>query len=117
MIASDHVLESLQAHWGPARVQEIQQDSQHFQEVELLFDSSNGSNPHVFCSTERGYIDVVPQLSKVGDIVCLIHGLQVPYVLRKFGEKFRLVGDSYIHGIMNGEGLQLTYAVKDFELV
>jgi hypothetical protein len=117
MMASDHVRESLQAQWGHTRVQEIQQDYQHFYEINLLFDSGRGSNPHVFCTTESGYIGMVPQLSKVGDIVCLIHGLDVPYVLRKFGGKHRLVGDSYIHGIMDGEGLQLAYADEDFQLV
>ncbi|CAI4219626.1 unnamed protein product [Parascedosporium putredinis] len=46
---------------------EIRQALARFQEVELLYDSSKGSSPLVFCVTAKGYIGMVPQVSQVGD--------------------------------------------------
>lgn len=93
---------------------EIRQALAQFQEVELLYDSSKGSSPLVFCVTAKGYIGMVPQVSKVGDDVCLIYGSNVPYVLRDLGKRedgvvgerrCQVVGNAYIHGMMDGEGL------------
>ncbi|KAH7061713.1 heterokaryon incompatibility protein-domain-containing protein [Paraphoma chrysanthemicola] len=54
--------------------------------------------------TEQGYIGLVPDCSEVGDDVYLLGGVTVPLVLRQKNEhKFVLVGDSYIHGVMEGE--------------
>lgn len=54
--------------------------------------------------TEQGYLGLVPAYSQVGDEVYLLGGVTVPFVLRqKDGIKFVLVGDSYIHGVMEGE--------------
>ena len=41
-----------------------------------------------------------PYFFDIGDEVCLIFGIKVPMVLRKQGEYWRLLGDAYVHGIM-----------------
>ncbi|KAK3933740.1 hypothetical protein QBC46DRAFT_401377 [Diplogelasinospora grovesii] len=51
-------------------------------DIEPLLDSGKSSTPYVFCVADGGYIGMVPHLSRVGDTICLIHGLEVPYVLR-----------------------------------
>ncbi|KAI1198955.1 putative heterokaryon incompatibility protein [Nemania serpens] len=63
--------------------------------------------------TERGYIGVVPPYSEVGDAVFIISGGQVPFLLRRpAGAEdltepgrgaWQLVGESYFHGMMDGE--------------
>jgi hypothetical protein len=56
--------------------------------------------------TARGYLGLASCLTNVGDDVALCKGSSVPLVLRRTedtAETFRLVGDSYVHGIMNGE--------------
>ena len=63
-----------------------------------------------FCTTGRGgaqtgYAGLVPGSPEVGDAICLLDGGCVPFILRKWGIGYRLVGECYIHGIMNGEGL------------
>jgi hypothetical protein len=63
-----------------------------------------------FCTTRRGgaqtgYAGLVPGSAKVGDAICLLDGGCVPFVLRKSDTGYRLVGECYIHGIMDGEGL------------
>jgi hypothetical protein len=42
---------------------------------------------------------------KPRDTACALFGGMVPFILRDVAssEKFRLVGESYIHGIMDGE--------------
>ncbi|UPX11197.1 uncharacterized protein EKO05_0001817 [Ascochyta rabiei] len=60
-----------------------------------------------FVITKRGFAGVVPPLSQVGDNVAIMKGGCVPFVLRESGEKWRLVGECYVHGIMKGEGLWL----------
>ena len=58
-----------------------------------------------FFVTKRGYIGIGPDTTKAGDIVCTLFGSTVPFILRAVegSEKFRLLGESYVHGIMDGE--------------
>ena len=55
-----------------------------------------------------------PKMWKNGDLICIIFGRSVPVVLRKIvsdemtGEHhYELVGDCYIHGMMNGEAFTM----------
>jgi hypothetical protein len=62
------------------------------------------------CITKRGYLSHVPLSSQVGDVICVIFGSAIPFVIRAEGqESWRLIGESYCHGIMKGEAL----AMKD----
>ena len=104
------VAEGVLSRFGAEAVEEFQEASKKFEELNALFDSGEGSSPHVFCITDNGYIGMAPALSQVGDTVALIFGLDIPYVLRadtagKPSLRYQLVGDSYIHGIMDGEAL------------
>lgn len=49
---------------------------------------------------------MVPQLSKPGDLICVMFGGRFPLVLRPVDGGYHLIGDAYVHGIMNGESLQ-----------
>ena len=46
---------------------------------------------------------LAPRGAAVGDWVVLCEGGARPLVVRQSGERLELVGDSYVHGIMNGE--------------
>lgn len=61
----------------------------------------------VFIITKKGYIGLAPQGAKIGDIVCVIFGGDVPVLLRPDGDGFILVSESYIHGLMEGEAMKL----------
>jgi hypothetical protein len=59
-----------------------------------------------FCVTSKGYIGLVPPKTEVGDKVCILFGGRTPFVLRDAGGgKHVLVGECYIHGMMDGEAL------------
>ena len=41
---------------------------------------------------------------RIGDLVCILQGGPVPFLLRRTGRgEYVLVGDTYVHGIMDGE--------------
>lgn len=57
---------------------------------------------------------LVPPGSKAGDMVCLIYGAQTPYILRRDNDEHdvdgthstptcTVVGECYVHGMMDGE--------------
>jgi hypothetical protein len=59
-----------------------------------------------------GLLACMPRETRVGDIVVVLFGGWVPYVLRPLdveGE-FELVGHCYVHGIMDGEWIEATLA-------
>ncbi|KAI4185649.1 MAG: hypothetical protein L6R41_004006 [Letrouitia leprolyta] len=61
-----------------------------------------------FGTTKRGYIGWCPEGTKKGDRICLLFGGQAPFVVRNVGkEKWRLLGEVYVHGLMDGEGLAM----------
>jgi len=55
--------------------------------------------------TERGFYGLTPLITKPGDVACLVLGLDVPFILRPHGGAglFKLLGESYIHGTMEGQ--------------
>lgn len=54
--------------------------------------------------TEKGHIGISSQQVRQGDIVALIGGAQVPFVLRRRGNgRYTIVSEAYVDGIMDGE--------------
>ncbi|KAK5657904.1 hypothetical protein OQA88_2453 [Cercophora sp. LCS_1] len=61
-----------------------------------------------FCRTEAGRLGQVPAATQDGDVFAVISGAEVPYILRPCPERpgvYTLVGDCYLHGLMQGEAL------------
>ncbi|WAO84731.1 HET domain-containing protein [Fusarium falciforme] len=59
-----------------------------------------------FVVTKRHDVGIAPPTARKADIVFVIDGGVVPFLLRKeeaFGGSFSLVGECYIHGLMHGE--------------
>jgi hypothetical protein len=74
----------------------------------LLHSAGTATTRRRFCVTKQGRMAVVPPYCKEGDIICIIKGAHMPFVLREIGGKvpkqvYRLVGCCYVHGVMNGE--------------
>ena len=57
-----------------------------------------------FALTQRGRMGWVPVAARIGDDVGLFAGCRVPFVLRPVEKGYKLVGDAYVHGVMDGEG-------------
>ncbi|GFF33938.1 heterokaryon incompatibility protein 6, OR allele [Aspergillus udagawae] len=64
------------------------------------------ANRQVF-TTKRGFLGIGPRALREGDICCILFGAMVPIMLRrKPNSRYVLVGESYVHGIMQGETME-----------
>ena len=62
-----------------------------------------------FCLTEEDRFAWVPLQAEAGDLICVIRGANVPFVLRPQTDgKFALVGECWIQGLMYGEALDVS---------
>ncbi|KAE9377520.1 hypothetical protein N431DRAFT_434742, partial [Stipitochalara longipes BDJ] len=59
--------------------------------------------------TKKGYVGLFPPLTEIGDAVCVVEGAPAPFTLRKVDSqeplRYRLVGENFVLGIMDGEAL------------
>ncbi|MCJ1405295.1 hypothetical protein MMC11_008522 [Xylographa trunciseda] len=83
-------------------------DAKKLQELVPQAGAFNNAQKHSIggrklCVTRNGYLGMVPSESRVGDSFCIFSGFPVPFVLRKQGEHYMLIGECYVHGIMDGE--------------
>ncbi|CAG8980594.1 hypothetical protein HYALB_00013577 [Hymenoscyphus albidus] len=58
--------------------------------------------------TLKWFMGLGPYNASVGDHVYILFGVDVPFVLRRMESKgnFRIIGDCYTHGFMDGEILE-----------
>jgi hypothetical protein len=56
-----------------------------------------------FVVSTTGYFALAPQDVRVGDVIFVLLGCNVPLILRLVGESWILVGDAFVMGIMDGE--------------
>jgi Heterokaryon incompatibility protein (HET) len=70
-----------------------------------------------FCVTAKGYMGWVPQVARPGDLFCIFKGVEVPFLLRKalFTARdlplmirpgavyYQIIGECYVHGVMDGQ--------------
>ncbi|EPE34166.1 hypothetical protein GLAREA_07179 [Glarea lozoyensis ATCC 20868] len=55
----------------------------------------------------KGWMGITAESVQVGDVVWVLAGMKVPVVLRSVeGKRWKVVGEGYVHGIMNGEGIR-----------
>ena len=72
---------------------------------------SDAMEARVMFNTKRGLIGIGPPYIQSGDLICIIIGAQTPFLVRKGTSApeetpmYEVVGDCYVHGLMNGEGL------------
>jgi hypothetical protein len=63
--------------------------------------------PRRFSLTAKDRLGLMPRTSKEGDLICILLGGAVPFVIRPAGKgTFKLLGDCYLHGVMDGEALK-----------
>lgn len=77
--------------------------------------------------TKNGYIGWVPDKRDrdttgqvvPGDIIAIVYGCNNPLVLRKAGGAYRVIGEGYLQGLMEGEvsGLLASGTLKFQDLV
>ncbi|TKA67605.1 hypothetical protein B0A55_09782 [Friedmanniomyces simplex] len=61
----------------------------------------------VMFASSTGFLGLVPHGTREGDVVFVIRGADVPYILRQYGHGYELIGEAYVQGAMGGEGLEM----------
>lgn len=72
--------------------------------------------------TNTGCVGLGPSKAQKGDAVCILFGCSVPVVLRRLDQSqvrggrptFRFIGECYLDGFMDGEGLELGKETEEF---
>jgi hypothetical protein len=74
-------------------------------------------------------IGLAPDNVEVSDAVCILHGCSVPVLLRRADNEtrakentnarvqYRLIGECYVHGMMDGEAVGESRTMDNFELI
>jgi hypothetical protein len=102
---------------------EISNSKEHLQELfayvyeylEQLRIQTLGRNIFI---TKSGYLGLGPQHVEVGDQVVILRNADIPFVFRPCdNSQFELVGESYIHGIMDGEFIKEDMQCRAFDLI
>lgn len=65
----------------------------------------------------QGHYLLGPDTMEPGDIIVVLYGGFTPFVLRRRGQRsedgWTLIGEAYVHGMMNGEALDVKGAVEE----
>jgi hypothetical protein len=88
-------------------------------EKAMVFGKANARcyNRRFYCSTGGRFGWGVDGM-EVGDQICILHGLSAPLILRQVENGgHKVIGDTYIHGLMYGEGIEATLPECNFRLV
>jgi hypothetical protein len=56
--------------------------------------------------TSKFYVGMGPAAMSKGDIVCVLYGGRVHYVLRPRQDRYELIGECYVHGLMHGKAIE-----------
>ncbi|KAH7333797.1 hypothetical protein BKA66DRAFT_435785 [Pyrenochaeta sp. MPI-SDFR-AT-0127] len=69
--------------------------------------------------TRAGLIGLGPGFAEIGDLVCVLSGGHVLYVLREKNQcsLYEFVGECYVHGMMDGEALNSSTPQREFGIV
>ncbi|KAL8945460.1 MAG: hypothetical protein Q9211_000025 [Gyalolechia sp. 1 TL-2023] len=102
----------------------------HFQDWQAGIDSDGATDfrnaavsrcaGRSFIRSQGGRPGLAPRNARAGDIICLFHGGNVPFILRP-GEsgRYTFIGEAYVYGIMQGEHSEKLGGAKlqDFEIL
>ncbi|KAH8632798.1 hypothetical protein IG631_11432 [Alternaria alternata] len=70
-----------------------------------------------FFVTAAGYMGLGPRCMQPEDIVVVLRGGLSPFILRKKADGYWLIGETYVHGIMYGEAVQMDRSRGGSEMV
>jgi hypothetical protein len=69
--------------------------------------------------TGTGHVGLCPKEAQPGDSLVIFMGVRVPYVIRPHpdGQSWVLIGETYVHGIMDGQFMENNPEVRSITLV
>jgi hypothetical protein len=98
--------EAMMREFGPEYEQLKNAVAGHVKSATFSMDLQTSCLGRKLFGTKEGYIGVGDVTLQADDLVCVLFGGRVPFILRKMEEgHYRFVGECYLHGIMFGEAL------------
>ena len=93
----------------------VQRESRHYALYRPAIMRTVSRRPYL---TQKGYVGLGHEGMRVGDLVCILQGGPVPFLLRRTetGE-YVLIRDTYVHGIMDGEFMKTKPEMETFRIV
>jgi hypothetical protein len=86
--------------------------------LQALQDYATGGDPGAYAALARNYclnrrffitlhgrLGIGPKWTKQGDMVCVLFGGGVPYILCPKGRHYTFIGESYVYGLMEGQAI------------
>ncbi|KAK8931610.1 hypothetical protein H634G_04144 [Metarhizium anisopliae BRIP 53293] len=95
------------ASFGCENMAELEQVAQGSDGRDFRLHTSAWCTGRTFILTSNGYYGLAPEAAEEGDVCCIIPGLRVPVILRGMNKEqhYRLVGEAFIFGLMEGQGI------------
>ncbi len=59
-----------------------------------------------FFITQDGRMGIGPEFMKENDDIVILFGAKVPFLVRRLGSRYSLIGECYVAGMMNGEPIE-----------
>jgi len=76
----------------------------HNLQVPYLQRAAMACSFRAFVQTENGRMGLAPLSARLGDEIWNLKGAKIPFILRPQPDGgFKLIGEAYVHGIMQGE--------------
>jgi hypothetical protein len=69
--------------------------------------ATSAADGRILARTRKGYYVLGPAALEEGDIICVLYGCKMPFCLRPIGNRYILVGECYVHGLMKGDALDM----------
>ncbi|TVY30682.1 Heterokaryon incompatibility protein 6,OR allele [Lachnellula hyalina] len=86
----------------------------------VIINASITMNRRRLFISQTGIVGLCPWNAAVGDVICVLLGCRFPVILRPVEGKYKLVGEAYVDGLMNGEAMALLekgrYTLEGFEI-
>jgi hypothetical protein len=73
----------------------------------LAFEMNSNIFNRRFFTSGHELMGVAPPMTQVGDYIVILLGCDRPVILNQEDERWKLQGDAYVHGFMNGEAVKL----------
>jgi hypothetical protein len=68
-------------------------------------------------ASARGYIGIASRQITPRDVICVLLGADVPFILRENSKGlFKFIGEAYVHGVMDGEFMDSNPEIRTFDI-
>jgi hypothetical protein len=92
----------------------IPDDASEYDFMEVYSGVDRTAKGRRFMTTENGYMGWCPsnmygedsEQTQIGDLIAILFGCSTPIVIRSCGEQFKVVGEAYVQGFMDGEAIE-----------